>query len=431
MEPRVRYAKTKDGVNIAYASVGEGRTLLFPNVAGMGNALTSIAFPPASELIQQLRVVRYDPRGSGLSARGTTDFSLDAMVHDLNAVADAVGDRRLALLATADMTPVVIKFAADHPARVTHLVLFDAFATSRDYKSAPFYDFDRQLIGQDWELFTETFVRVNMRLEGTVARLVAESIRANIQPETWHAYAAAAAENWEVHEQLPSVRAQTLVVDNRAGYLNAGKRIAAAIPNAEFTMIDDPVYLQTADLISRFVCGGRDEPISASDITAGMTAILFTDIADSTALTEQLGDAAFRKRARTLDRSLRTTIRRHSGTPIEGKLLGDGVLAVFGAARDAIACALACHAAADALDLKLHVGVHAGDVIKEDGNVFGGAVNIAARVASEAASGQTLVSGTVRDLARTSAGVSFDDLGQRKLKGIGEPVRLFTVTEGD
>ncbi len=55
------------------------------------------------------------------------------------------------------------------------------------------------------------------------------------------------------------------------------------------------------------------------------------------------------------------------------------MLATFGATRDAIACAIQCHEAANASGLRLHVGIHAGDVIREEGNVFGGAVNIAAR----------------------------------------------------
>ena len=70
-----------------------------------------------------------------------------------------------------------------------------------------------------------------------------------------------------------------------------------------------------------------------------MTAILFADIADSTVLTERLGDTAFRAKARDLDTALRTIIREHAGTPIEGKLLGDGVLAVFASARQAIEAA--------------------------------------------------------------------------------------------
>ena len=79
--------------------------------------------------------------------------------------------------------------------------------------------------------------------------------------------------------------------------------------------------------------------------------------------------------------------------------------------------------------LLLQVGIHAGDVIEEDGNVFGGAVNIVARVAAESAPGEVLVSQTVRDLARTSAGVEFEDAGERKLKGVSDAVRIWRVNQ--
>jgi adenylate cyclase len=78
--------------------------------------------------------------------------------------------------------------------------------------------------------------------------------------------------------------------------------------------------------------------------------------------------------------------------------------------------------------LPLHLGIHAGDVIREEQGVFGGgAVNVAARIAAESASGEVLVSQTVRDLARTSAGVSFDQRGERELKGMPERVQVWSV----
>ena len=176
MEPRIQYAKTEDGVNIGYATAGEGPALIFPNFPGFVDALSWTTLPPGSELIRRLRVTRYDPRGSGTSDRDVTDFSLAAMVRDLEAVAEALGESQLALVATVDTTPYAIKFAAEHPTLVTHLVLFDCYATPSDYQNAPFFEFDQQLIGQDWKLYTETFVRVNMRLEGAEARLVTELI---------------------------------------------------------------------------------------------------------------------------------------------------------------------------------------------------------------------------------------------------------------
>jgi class 3 adenylate cyclase len=158
-----------------------------------------------------------------------------------------------------------------------------------------------------------------------------------------------------------------------------------------------------------------------------MTAILFADIVDSTAITERMGDSAFREKARDLDTALRAIIRYNGGIPIEGKLLGDGVLATFASARQAIEAALACGRAGDEGGLPLHLGLHAGDVIREEGNVFGGAVNVAARISGLSAPSEVLVSQTVRDLARTSAGVGFEDRGEQSLKGVGEAVRVWAV----
>ena len=211
--------------------------------------------------------------------------------------------------------------------------------------------------------------------------------------------------------------------------MQAGQRLAARIPNARFQLIDDRSYQQLPGIITGFL-GGSD-PISQrqGDLPSGTAVILFADIADSTALTERLGDAAFRAKARDLDASLRTLIREHAGTPIEGKLLGDGVLAVFTSARQAIEAALACGKAGAEASLPLHLGLHAGDVIREDNNVYGGAVNIASRISGLAAPGEVLVSDTVRSLARTSAGVRFEDRGEQALKGVGEPVRVWAVRE--
>jgi class 3 adenylate cyclase len=186
-------------------------------------------------------------------------------------------------------------------------------------------------------------------------------------------------------------------------------------------------YLAT---IVRFLDEGQGAA-APGDVPSGTAVIMFTDIVDSTALTERLGDAAFRAKARDLDAALRTIIREHSGTPIEGKLLGDGVLAVFTSARQAIEAALACTRSGNEASLPLHLGLHAGDVIREDDNVYGGAVNIAARISGMSAAGEVLVSETVRSLARTSAGVRFEDRGEQSLKGLSDPVRVWAVREGE
>jgi class 3 adenylate cyclase len=212
--------------------------------------------------------------------------------------------------------------------------------------------------------------------------------------------------------------------------VQAGQRLAARIPDSRFLVVEDPTFAQLPAHIDEFLAEGEEQPQPAS-LPAGMTAILFADIAASTALTERLGDAAFREKARGLDEAMRGVIRDHGGTAIEGKLLGDGVLAVFTSARQAIEAALSCGNAGDGAGLPLHLGLHAGDVIREENNVYGGAVNIAARISALSAPGELLVSDTVRGLARTSAGVSFEDRGERELKGVSEPVRVWAVREGE
>jgi class 3 adenylate cyclase len=167
-----------------------------------------------------------------------------------------------------------------------------------------------------------------------------------------------------------------------------------------------------------------------------MTAILFIDVVDSTVLTERLGDAAFREMAREVAAASRSIIAENDGKTIEGPTLGDGVLATFASARQAIGAALACGEAGAGAGMPLHLGLHAGDVIREEdpdgrSNVYGGAVNVASRISGLSAPGEVLVSETVRSLARTSAGVAFEDRGERKLKGVGEPVRVWAVVEGE
>ena len=100
--------------------------------------------------------------------------------------------------------------------------------------------------------------------------------------------------------------------------------------------------------------------------------------------------------------------------------------------RQAIDAAQRCRDLGNETGLPLHLGIHAGDIVREvdpngRANVHGGAVQLAARVQSAAAPGEILVSDIVRGLARTSAGVAFEDRGEHELKGISGSQRLFAV----
>jgi len=444
MEPRIHYAKTSDGVNIAYCTMGDGPPFLWMPPSGMPLSHLQAEWQHSylragnERVARHWTLIRYDPRGSGLSDREISDTSLDAYVSDVEAVADKLGLDKFRLWATGTNAPIALTYAHRHPERLAQLIMWHgAFRRGPPNTAGPIRRLG-ELAEIDWKLATESFALAFQGIaQAEVARQHAEYIRAAVTPEQFLALQGFVW-TWDVTGILPSITVPTLIIQySNHPYLpvDAGRALAAAMPNARLSLHDEQsaglVSAGASDVIRAFLHEGEEQPSASSALPSGMTAILFADIVDSTALTERLGDAAFRTKARELDATLRTVIREHAGTPIEGKLLGDGVLAVFTSARQAIEAALACREAGDDAGLPLHLGLHAGDVIREDNNVYGGAVNVASRISGLSAAGEVLVSDTVRSLARTSAGVRFEDRGEQSLKGVGEAVRVWAVVEGE
>jgi class 3 adenylate cyclase len=389
-------------------------------------------------------MVRYDPRGQGLSDKEVEDTSLEAHVLDIAAVADSLNLATFGVLAVGLTGPVAIAYAARYPERVTHLILWSTAARGSDL-IAPRSEALAALAEADWEFYTEAVSYANYGWAGgPETRNFAATLREFSSPAIVRR-SLEVIRRFDATADLMAVKAPTLVVHRRQVSVPQERVVtplATAIPGARLLLLEGSQVVpalgdidEAAKVVGQFMTGS--EPVTGRtvpELPSGMTAILFADIVDSTALTERLGDAAFRAKARELDGALRAGIRERGGTPVEGKLLGDGVLAVFTSAREAIEAALACGRAGDEAELPLHLGIHAGDVIRErdpDGrdNVYGGAVNIASRIAGLSAAGEVLVSETVRSLARTSAGVGFEDRGEQELKGVGEAVRVWAVSQ--
>jgi len=447
MEPRIQYAKASDGVSIAYWTLGEGDALV--EMPGLPFAVSQLewqmreALPWRDRLARGRKLVRYDCRGFGLSEREVDDFALDAMIRDLEAIVEHVGLKRFVLFAPVHAGPAAIAYTTLHPTNVSHLILWNAYAHGWEFWQSAQAQAFIQLREKSWELYTETTAHNTFGWSaGDAPQRLAALIRQSVNPKTLRSFFAATLK-YDVHEFLPKVKSPTLVMHRRQNPLmlvDVAKRIASCIPGADLVVVDGMAAMpymggemeSVLRSINQFLgVSGQDSYEEVAAPSQGMTAVLFADIVDSTALTERLGDAGFRDKARVLDGSLRGIIRDGGGTPIEGKLLGDGVLAVFTSARRAIEAALACGRAGNDAGLPLHLGLHAGDVIREDNNVYGGAVNIASRIAGLSAAGEVLVSDTVRSLARTSAGVAFEDRGEQALKGVGEAVRVWAVREGE
>ncbi len=444
MEPRIQYCTTSDGVSIAYSAIGEGPPLVHLPWWPLCHLQMEWQLPEIRRWYERLAggrtLVRYDSRGSGLSDRDMADFSLEARMLDLEAVVDALNIARFDLYATLHTGPLAITYAVRNPERVSHLVLWCTYALASDWLRSSRVQAVRALGDIDWQTYTETAVRAfGAGWEADeVAHRLAVLFQETVTQRECQAFIPIL-NAVDVTELLPQVTVPTLVLHRRQWPLlgvDVARGLAARIPNARLALLEgESVLAYVGDMeaasiaIDEFLGESEEPPAAPTALPSGTAIILFADITDSTSLTESLGDTAFRAKARDLDGALRGVIGEHTGTAIDGKLLGDGVLAVFTSARQAIEAALACGRAGDEAGLPLHLGLHAGDVIREEGNVYGGAVNVASRISGLSAPGEVLVSETVRSLARPSAGVAFEDRGEQSLKGVGEAVRVWAVRE--
>ena len=444
MEPQIRYVQSADGTKIATYTIGESRErpafIYMPSTGGLGSDIgwgTPGTESGLMRMAERRQVVWFDARGTGLSDRDVTDYSLDALAGDLDAVAARASEGPVDLCTRSIAGQIGIAYADRSPGRVRRLILWSSMIAGREFKTPLLWRLTAPLAEVDFEFFVR--VRLLHAYGWTeTGRRLAEGAIGSVTPQAANAQWAAV-RGLDASDQLGRVQCPTLVVHQTGNEwipVETARRIAATVPDARLVTVrrvtsdwpgpfpDEPE--DSARVMLDFL--DEDAPTDTpSSFPEGTAVILFADIVESTALTERMGDAGFRSQSRSVDENLRSIIREHGGAVVEGKVMGDGVMAVFTSTARAIECAAGCHDATLGSELKLRIGIHAGDVIREENNVYGGAVNIASRICALAAPSEVLVSRTVADLARTSAGVTFDDRGEHELKGIDGPVRVFAV----
>jgi class 3 adenylate cyclase len=164
----------------------------------------------------------------------------------------------------------------------------------------------------------------------------------------------------------------------------------------------------------------------------GLRIVLFTDVEGSTELSTRRGDAATRDLLRTHEELVRAQVIAHQGRVAGSR--GDGFLVTFTSARQSVACAVGIqrvleeHAAwAPHEHVRVRLGINAGEVAEEHGELYGAAVHAAARVCAQAKGGEILVTSVVKELAGTLPGISFQDRGSVRLRGFLEDTHLYGV----
>jgi class 3 adenylate cyclase/pimeloyl-ACP methyl ester carboxylesterase len=454
VEQQIRFCTSSDGVRIAYATVGQGPPLVRV-LCWFTHLETEWEHPLWRTFIdglsRRLSLVRYDGRGMGLSDRDVSDFSLEAHVHDLEAVVDAVGFEKVALFGFSCGAAPAIAYATRHPDRVSHLIVYGSFPRMSWVLDAEegrqVFEATLTLVRQGWgsdlptyrQLFTSRFMP---DADTESIQAFNEMQRVSASGDNVVAFLTAL-RDVDVTPLLPRVTLPTLIIhrrDDPVCPLASGRELATGIAGARFLPLDgrnhfplphEPVRRAIFKAIEEFLGVGEETKAKTEVAVAGaFRTVLFTDVEGSTALTQRLGDAKARDVLRGHERIVRSALEAYGGSEV--KTTGDGFMASFASASQALKCAVAMQRAfaehnetADE-QIRVRMGLNAGEPIAEAEDLFGTVVNLAARIAAQAAGGEILVAGVVRELA-AGKGFLFADQGEVALRGFEDPVRLYQV----
>ena len=246
----IRYCRAADSVRLAYAISGQG-----PPLVKTGNWLNHLEYDWESPawghffvgLSREHRLIRYDPRGTGLSDWDVPDLSLDTWVNDVAAVVDAAGVDRFPLLGYSQGCAVSIAYAVRNPERVSHLVLYGGFALGASKRTPAERERRKALAtlmrmewGADNPAIRQMFANYLMP-DATKDQIASFN---DLQRKTTSGECAAryfeATGNIDVVELLPQVKAPTLVMHARGDLqvpVELGRQLAAGIPGAKFVAL--------------------------------------------------------------------------------------------------------------------------------------------------------------------------------------------------
>jgi class 3 adenylate cyclase len=438
--PETRFARSADGVRLAYQVSGEGPL----NLAFLRDEAMPLDLmwddPWFVRLSKRLgafsRTVWNEARGVGASEG---DFL--AVVRgerrdaDVLAVLDAaVGSEPAALIGWGGAGAAAIAFSVTHPERVSAIVVVNSYAhyvREDDYPwGLPRASLDGLVAaiqeGRDTGEVLE-LLAPSRSMDERFRAWWARTQRLGVSAKRYGESGRAAFER-DIRPLLASVSVPTLVLhheDNRNVSLGAGQYLAEHIPGARFVVLPgaDHAYFAgdvdaVMDEIEVFLTGAR----SGAEADVVTATVLFTDIVASTEHQARVGRREWSRLTDDHDAMVRTALNRYRGHEV--KALGDGFLATFDATGRALRCAAEILAAAKGIGLELRAGVHTGEVEVRGDDIAGLAVTIAKRICDLAESGQVLVSETVRSLL-VGSGIEFQDRGEHQLKGVPGTWRLY------
>ena len=433
--PRVRYARSGE-IHIAYRVYGAGPRDIVMIPGTLAHLEVFWAIPSYQQLLKRLtgfaRVIMFDKRGQGLSDRVVAEQTMEERIDDVRAVMDEAGSRSATIYGWSEGGPMSIMFAATYPERVTALILYGSFASVKDKPWAVTREENEASLADIEKHWGEgILLRINAPSATNDPAMVEWGCRlerASASPGSIVALLRATYEI-DVRHILPSVKVPTLVM-HRTGDglvpLASGRYLAEQVPGAIYSEIPGDDHFVTdaetadfiADKIERFLTGSLHRP----EPDRVLATVMFTHIVDAIERAATMGEQRWSELLRRFYELLRAELVTFRGREI--RTVSDGLLVTFDGPARAIRCACSARDKVTRLGLHLRTGLHTGECDLSGDNLHGIAVDIAASVASIAASDQVMMSSTVKDLVAGS-NLRFADRGTHTLKDIPGEWRLF------
>jgi class 3 adenylate cyclase len=429
-----------DGLRLAYQVVGDGPPDLLVSAGSFSHTDVLWEDPAAELFLRRLssfsRLIRFDVIGTSGSDRLPAGSRRPDFADQLDAILVATGADRLAVLASLDAGPGILRYVAEHPGRITTLILYN---TTARWQIGPGYEIGveptelqalRAQFEEGWGTDAVGFRTVPSRSNDTRFRAwYAKYVRSLGTPTD-----IIAAINQMLTDDATPVLDRILVptlVMHRRDYalipLSHGEYLAGHIAGAQLVVLpgsDGPMFWETPDLIlhhvERFVAGSQPHAHGERELLT----LLFTDIVGSTEQAGQLGDRDW-SAVLEVHYGVSNRIAEHHRGRVVNRT-GDGVLCAFPSPSEAVHAAIALRAELASMAIPIRAGLNAGEVESHEDDLSGIVVHIAARVMAQAGSGEIMVSRTVRDLLVGSP-LRFSSVGERTLKGIDEPWQLYRV----
>jgi len=424
--------------------IGAGHPLIF--VRGWISHLEVLGREPVSrpffEALATIRtVIQYDARGNGLSDREPSALELEDLVLDIEAFVKHLGLETFDLYGQTFGGPIAITYAAEHPDRVSSLILDGTFARGHELATPEMraaFIAGIRAYWPGWIRVLDDLTNPELARDSKSLSSTRRSISADVAARLYDL-----AYRLDVSGLLPHIRTRTLVIHRRGSRaipFRLGLELASNIRGARLIPLEGTAHnpwAEDMDSVLKAIGGFLGESIEleqsreSSEGYGAPVTILFTDMSASTPLTQRLGDARAQEVVRAHNAIVRQAMRSHGGREV--KHTGDGIMGSFASASRAVECAIDIQRAVGARAeqeqealLQVKVALNAGEPLAEEGDLFGTTVQLAARMRDTAGPGEILISEVVRAL---TAGKRFVivEKGEHALKGFDEPVRLYAV----